>query len=134
MADSARVDFPGRRVLLVHGSPEDPLYGYVYPNSDLSAFGGLAYDAVLMAQTHRPFVARSGDTLVANVGSVGLPRDVGALSSFAVYDAEANNVKIFRVFLDVQADVARWGRGMHDATRACLHRGRTADFVGELIR
>ena len=25
--------FPGRRVILVHGSPEDPLYGYFYPDS-----------------------------------------------------------------------------------------------------
>lgn len=124
--------FPGRRVLLVHGSPDDPLYGYVYPDSDLSAFGGLAYDAVLMAHTHRPFVTRVGDTLVANVGSVGLPRDVGALSSFAVYDAEANDVEIFRVRLDVPAVLARWGRGMHDSTRACLHRGGVR-FVGQLI-
>jgi predicted phosphodiesterase len=122
----------GRRVLLVHGSPDDPLDGYVYPDSDLSIFASLRYDAVLMAHTHRPFVARVGETLVANVGSIGLPRDVGALSSLAVYDAETNHVDIFRVTLDVQAVLAHWGEAMHDITRACLHRS-APEFVGEVI-
>jgi predicted phosphodiesterase len=122
----------GRRVLLVHGSPEDPLYGYVYPDSDLSGFRALPYQAVLMAHTHRPFVARVGDTVVANVGSVGLPRDVGALSSLAVYDSHANGVEIYRIPLDVKAVLARWGDRMHAATRACLHR-RAAEFVGRVI-
>jgi predicted phosphodiesterase len=126
------VTFSRRRVLLVHGSPQDPLYGYVYPDSDLSALRALRYDAVLMAHTHRPFVARVGDTLVANVGSVGLPRDVGALSSIAVYDADANDVEIYRVALDVEAVLARWGTAMHAATRACLHRS-AAEFVGDVI-
>jgi hypothetical protein len=87
---------------------------------------------VLMAHTHRPFVARVGETLVANVGSIGLPRDVGALSSLAVYDAETNHVDIFRVTLDVQAVLAHWGEAMHDITRACLHRS-APEFVGEVI-
>jgi predicted phosphodiesterase len=122
----------GRRVLLVHGSPEDPLCGYVYPDSDLSRFQALPYQAVLMAHTHRPFVACIGDTVVANVGSVGLPRDVGALSSLAVYDSDANDVEIYRVPLDAKAVLARWGDRMHAATRACLHRS-AAEFVGRVI-
>lgn len=126
------VTLSDRRVLLVHGSPADPLDGYVYPDSDLSTFASLPYHAVLMAHTHRPFVARVGETLVANVGSVGLPRDVGALSSLAIYDADANHADIFRVSLDVQAVLARWGEAMHDTTRACLHRG-SPEFVGQVI-
>ena len=122
----------GRRVLLVHGSPADPLYGYVYPDSDLSEFRALSYDAVLMAHTHRPFVARVGEIVVANVGSIGLPRDVGALSAFAVYDSNANDVEIYRVTLDVKAVLARWGGVIHAATRACLHR-RATEFVGQVI-
>jgi putative phosphoesterase len=124
--------FLDQRVLLVHGSPDDPLNGYVYPDSDLSAFAKLPYDAILMAHTHRPFAARVRDTLVANVGSVGLPRDVGALSSLAVFDADANDVQIYRVPLDAGAVIARWGNVMHGTTRACLHRSAT-EFVGEVI-
>lgn len=122
----------GRHLLLVHGSPSDPLGGYVYPDSDLSGFGALPYDAVLMAHTHRPFVARVADTVVANVGSVGLPRDVGALSCFAIYDSEANDVSIFRLRMDVPAVLARWGDRMHHSTRKCLLRA-SPQFVGEVI-
>ena len=132
LADSARGDAFRSACCFVHGSPDEPLDGYVYPDSDLSTFASLRYDAVLTAHTHRPFVAHVGETLVANVGSVGLPRDVGALSSLAVYDAEANHVDIFRVTLDVQAVLARWGEAMHDITRACLYRS-APEFVGEVI-
>lgn len=122
----------GRRLLFVHGSPSRPLDGYVYPDADLSAFETLPYDAVLMAHTHRPFVARVGGTLVANVGSVGLPRDVGALCSFAIYDAASNDVRVLRLHMDVQAVLARWGARMHDSTKQCLLRD-APQFVGEVI-
>jgi predicted phosphodiesterase len=124
--------FAGRRVLLVHGSPDDPLHGYVYPDSDVSALRTAPYDAVVMAHTHRPFVRHAGDVLIANVGSVGLPRDVGSLSSLAVYDSDAHDLRIFRVALDVDAVLARWGGAMHAATKACLKR-TAADFVGEVV-
>jgi hypothetical protein len=38
----------GRRIRLVHGSPADPLQGYVYPDSDLSALAELPSDLVAM--------------------------------------------------------------------------------------
>lgn len=122
----------GRRVLLVHGSPDDPLHGYVYPDSDVSALRTAPYDAVVMAHTHRPFVRQDGDVLIANVGSVGLPRDVGSLSSLAVYDSDTHEIRIFRVGLDVDAVLARWGAAMHTATKACLKR-TAADFEGEVV-
>jgi putative phosphoesterase len=122
----------GRRLLLVHGSPDDPLEGYVYPDSDLSSFLSAPYDVVVMAHTHRPFVEHLGDMLVANVGSVGLPRDVGSLSSFAIYDSETHDIAILRITLDVDAVLERWGAAMHAATQACLRRTAT-EFVGEVI-
>ena len=48
----------GRRILLVHGSPTDPLCAYVYPDADLSGLASLGFDAVFMGNTHRPFVTR----------------------------------------------------------------------------
>jgi predicted phosphodiesterase len=126
------LDLGGRRVLLVHGSPDSPLDGYVYPDTDLSRYGELPYDAVFMAHTHRPFASRIGHTLMVNVGSVGLPRDVGRLSSVAIYDTEMNTVNILRPQLDVEAVLARWGEEIHPATRACLLRD-ASEFVGEEI-
>lgn len=126
------LELGGRRVLLVHGSPESPLDGYIYPDTDLSTYAELPYDAVFMANTHRPFVSQIGHTLMANVGSVGLPRDVGRLSSVAMYDTEANTVDVLRPRLDVEAVLARWGHEIHPATRACLLRDAPS-FVGAEI-
>lgn len=126
------LEVDGRRILLVHGSPDRPLDGYLYPDADLSSYGGLPYDAVLMGHTHRPFVRKVGDLLMANVGSVGLPRDVGRLSSVAIYDTDANEVSILRPRLDVEAVVARWGDVIHPDTRACLLR-TAPEFVGEVV-
>ena len=126
------LEIEGRRVLLVHGSPESPLDGYIYPDADLAPYEGLAYDAVLMANTHRPFVRRVGDVVMANVGSVGLPRDVGGLSSIAIYDTRANEVTILRPTLDVDAVLARWDDAIHPVTRACLLR-TAPEFVGKVI-
>jgi len=126
------LEVDGRTILLVHGSPEHPLDGYIYPDADLNGFGDLAYDAVLMAHTHRPFAGRVGEKLIANVGSVGLPRDVGALSSAAIYDTRTNEIRILRPRLDVDAVLRRWGSEMHELTRACLRR-TAPEFVGEVI-
>jgi predicted phosphodiesterase len=126
------LELGGRDVLLVHGSPDSPLDGYVYPDTDLSPYKDCAYDAVLMANTHRPFVRQVGDAVMANVGSVGLPRDVGRLSSMAVYDTQTNQVKILRPQLDVEAVLSRWGREIHPATRACFSR-TSSTFVGDEI-
>ncbi len=128
--ETREIELDGRRILLVHGSPEDPLEGYVYPDADLSGYAEVSYDAVLMAHTHRPFVSRAGETLVANVGSVGLPRDVGRLSSMAIYDSATNSIRVLRPSLDVEAVLDRWGESLHPSTRACLQR-ETSEFVGE---
>jgi predicted phosphodiesterase len=112
----------GRKLLLVHGSPAAPLDGYVYPDTDLSTFGELPYDAVVMGHTHRPFVREHRGKLFVNVGSVGLPRDHGNLAAFALYDDEAHAFEIIRVPLDVDAILAAYGNDIHESVRACLRR------------
>jgi predicted phosphodiesterase len=126
------ITFAGRTILLVHGSPSEPLEGYVYPDSDLSGFADLTYDAVFMGHTHRPFLTRVGATLIANVGSVGLPRDVGRLAACAVYDSEEHACTIVRVPFDVDAVIARWENDLHAETIACLRR-ESSEFVGEVV-
>ena len=123
----------GRKVLLAHGSPFDFLREYVLPDSDLSSFSTLDYDAVFLGHTHRPFVRTVGTMLVSNVGSCGLPRDRGDLASFAVYDADSNACEILRVPFSkkellrhfAEADIA-------ESVRSCLER-RTADYVGRTL-
>jgi predicted phosphodiesterase len=118
----------GCRMLFVHGSPEDPLAGYVYPDADLAGWDALPYDAVFMGHTHRPFARRAGHVLVANAGSVGLPRDAGGLASFAVFDTDTGECAHVRVPFDVGEVVRRAGAGLHPAVVAALHR-RPAEAV-----
>jgi predicted phosphodiesterase len=125
-------DYDGFRALLVHGAPGDPLEGYVYPDADLSGWDALPYDAVFMGHTHRPFARRLGPLLVANAGSVGLPRDAGGLASFAVFDTGTGDCEHVRVPFDVDAVMHRAGPGLHPATAAVLRRPGEA-VVGKVL-
>ncbi len=121
----------GARVLLVHGSPVDPLEGYVYPDSDLTSFRSLPHDAVLMGHTHRPFIATSGAVGVVNVGSSGLPRDVGNLASCATYDTNSKQSEILRVSFDAATLRAALAGRIDASVAACLE--RTGPFIGRVI-
>jgi predicted phosphodiesterase len=92
---------PGRPLMLVHGSPSNPLQAYVYPDSDISFIDDLDVAAVACGQTHRPFIARRGSKLVINCGSVGLPRDIGSSASCALLDLAALDCEILRETFDV---------------------------------
>lgn len=126
------LEIDARRLLLVHGSPAEPLDGYLYPDTELSPYAEAPFDAIVSANTHRPFVRRCGTTVVVNVGSVGLPRDIGGLASMAIYDSDTNRFQIARVPFDVDELLRRWGTDLHEQVRACLRRSCT-QFVGELI-
>ena len=126
------IEDAGRRVLFVHGAPGDPLEGRVYPDADLAGWDELGYDAVFMGHTHRPFARRAGDVLVANPGSVGLPRDAGSLASFAVFDTGTGDCVHVRVPFDAAEVVRRAGPGLHPAMVAVLHRPREG-VVGEVL-
>jgi len=127
------IELDGARLLLVHGSPSDPLQGYVYPDGDLSAFRELPCEFLLMGQTHRPFVASAGAVEVVNVGSSGLPRDVGHVASCAIYDTASRGFEILRVEFDAASLVARWGDLIDVATAACLRRPAAGALVGRTI-
>jgi len=82
-------------VLFVHGSPTDPLRGYVYPDTDLNTFGN-SEQFVFMGHTHRPFVRKLQDTTFVNVGSCGLPRDHGTLGAAALFDEQTGAIRLIR--------------------------------------
>ncbi|MDA0330159.1 MAG: metallophosphoesterase family protein [Gemmatimonadetes bacterium] len=68
-----------------HGSPSDPLEGYVYPDSDLEALAATGAGVVGMGHTHYPMVRPTEGCLFINPGSVGQPRH-GGLPSYALVD------------------------------------------------
>ena len=94
------LDINGLKVLLVHGSPFEETTGYLYPDSDLSLLGDLNYDYIFCGHTHRPFFKKIKNTTVVNIGAVGMPRDIGNLSSFTIFDAEKQSFDIIRIRMD----------------------------------
>jgi hypothetical protein len=77
-------------------------------------------------------VRRSGDTVVANTGSAGMPRDVGDLAAFAVYDTRPGEVTVYRVRFDAGAVRDRMTGRLHPSVDECLARDEPEPF-GELI-
>lgn len=120
----------GKKLLLVHGSPSDPLTGYIYPWTDLSSFESVEADCIVMGHTHRPYIRHVAGKLVVNVGSCGLPRDVGSLSSCGILDMANFEFEIYRIKFDVE-HVLEDAEKLHDSVIKCL--GRSGEFFGRLV-
>jgi putative phosphoesterase len=121
-----------KKLLLVHGSPSAPSDGYVYMDTPLEAFATVDADAIFMGHTHRPFVKRAYGKLLVNVGSCGLPRDVGNLASCAIYDVEKDNCEIFRLPFDVNNLLTQFKGEIHSSVESCLLR-QSDSYFGTLI-
>lgn len=90
----------GFKLYMVHGSPEDPLYGYTYEN-DAELVKDIDCDVLVLGHTHIPFVKKVGAKLVINAGSVGQPRDGNPKASFAVLDTDSLKAEVVRVDYDI---------------------------------
>lgn len=111
------------KILFVHGNPWNPLNGYTYPDSDLEMFSNLHYNYIFMGHTHIPFssVLPNLSTLT-NVGSCGLPRDIGNTGSYAILDTAANRLDLRRVSVDTAPIKERYSSFVHSSVIECLDR------------
>jgi len=91
---SLELESDGTRCLFVHGSPRDPISGYVYPDTYLASFAGSGFDAIFMGHTHRPFVREHEGAIFVNVGSCGLPRDRSGLGSACLFDTATRQARL----------------------------------------
>lgn len=101
--EKIEVTLDGLKILIVHGSPFDPINEYVFPNYPLERIVD-AVDAkiIIMGHTHIPFVKEVKGCLIVNSGAVGQPRDRNPNACYAILDTEKRNVEIFRVKYDVK--------------------------------
>ena len=106
---------------LVHGSPKDPLWDYLFGYAQaVEAWERAVTEDVLVGHTHFQFAAEAGRgidrpgpdgltaprshaRLVVNPGSVGQPRDGDPRAAYAVYDDDARVLALKRVRYDVAA-------------------------------
>lgn len=134
----------GKRLYVVHGSPRNPLYGYLKPDlpSDelmmqLSASllttkpKPVDADLILVGHTHTPMnVIAGGNTRVVNPGSCGQPRDGDARASYVIYDVEDNTFNVHRIKYDVEGVIRKFrqlqlDRSYTEWLAEILRKGRT---------
>lgn len=97
-------------ILLVHGTPRDPLDEYVFnnPTAWQKRLENVGADFVFVGHTHQQFQINLGATTVVNPGSVGQPRDGDPRASYAIL--ENGNVELKRVEYDVEATIQELAR------------------------
>ena len=76
LPNSLVLDVSGHKIAVFHGSPEDPIKGRVYPDTDISnAEEYLDFDYIILGHTHHKMMRKVGRTTVINPGSLGQQRD-----------------------------------------------------------
>jgi putative phosphoesterase len=89
----------GKRVYMVHGSPDDPMWEYVRPSTHADLFDyylqKVNADVLALGHTHMAFQWRS-DTggVVFNPGSVGQPRNGDSRASYAILTVASGEVRV----------------------------------------
>ena len=83
-----RVILDGKRYLLVHGTPRDPLDEYLMkdPVTWAKRVESCDADIVCVGHSHMQFNLMAGEVVVLNPGSVGQPRDGDPRAAYAVID------------------------------------------------
>lgn len=78
----------GKRLLLVHATPKDPLDEYTPTELESwqTRLTGVEADYVLVGHTHMQFTLKVGNMTVVNPGAVGLSRDGDPKVRYAILD------------------------------------------------
>jgi putative phosphoesterase len=103
---SAMLALGGKRFLMVHGTPRDPLDEYALASAENWAplLAGLNVDFVLVGHTHQLYTLDVNGVTVVNPGSVGLNRNNDPRATYAVIDA--GRVELKSVEYPVEETVA----------------------------
>jgi putative phosphoesterase len=125
------VAFGGLKVAMCHGSPNDPLYEYVYKETHEHLFDYYLQkensNVIAMGHTHLPFLWVGKNGAVLNPGSVGQPRDGDKRASFAIINVEDDVpvVEHYRVEYDIDSAVKKiLEAGLPEMLAKRLYNGR----------
>ncbi len=96
-------EFDNLKIAAFHGSPFDPLYGYLYPwlISKSEVFTNklgvpLEEHVVLVGHTHYLFTTSFAGYRVINPGSAGQPRDDDTRPSYVILNTDNGSVELHR--------------------------------------
>lgn len=106
MPTTRMLSLDGKRFLLAHATPRDPMdeYALAEPAVWTPLLAGLDVDFVLVGHTHQPYVLTVGGVTVLNPGSVGLTRDGDPRASYAIIEDGRPEMK--RIEYPVEETVA----------------------------
>lgn len=124
-----RCTISGKRFLLVHATPRDPLDEYLLKDAGTWAkrLQNVDADIVCVGHTHMQFNIEVNGTIVLNPGSVGLPRDGDPRAAFAIIDD--GKIELKRVQYPIERTIARiedmtWPQRAKDIMAHVLRVGR----------
>jgi putative phosphoesterase len=102
-----RVTLNGKRFLLVHGTPRDPLDEYLMKDRATwsKRVQNAEADIVCVGHSHMQFNLLVDGVVVLNPGSVGMPRDGDPRAAYAVIDD--GRIELKRVEYPVEETIAR---------------------------
>ena len=115
-------EIDNKSIIFLHGSPFDPLNGYVYPDSDFNLFSRITADVVFMGHTHRSYIKIFESKLLINTGSCGFSRDVGNLLTVTLYDTIKNEAIIKNLEINVSMILNKYGDALHQSVKDLLTR------------
>lgn len=100
-----RVLLDGKRFLLVHGTPRDPLDEYLMRNPEAweRRVQSVEADIICVGHSHQQFNLRVGSKVVLNPGSVGQPRDGDPRAAYAII--EDGRIELKRIPYPVEETV-----------------------------
>ncbi|MEM2866770.1 MAG: metallophosphoesterase family protein [Candidatus Hadarchaeales archaeon] len=117
LPEELRLTREGVRLYVVHGSPRDPLFEYVFPDlpqhSLLELVRKVEAEVILLGHTHVPMRRLIQGKLVLNPGGVGQPRDRDPRASYLVLEVEDGEVEA--EFGRVEYDVEEAAEGIRKA-------------------
>jgi putative phosphoesterase len=111
LPEKIEVKARGFRIMVVHGSPADPLRGRITPETPserlAQMMADVGADVVVVGHTHRQLSRRFFGRILVNPGSVGQPRDRDPRACFAILRLDGEpEVELGRVEYPVDEEVA----------------------------
>jgi len=107
LREELTLTFGSRRIYVVHGSPRDHLFEYVFPDLPnrelLELTRNVNADVIILGHTHMPMQRVIQGKLVLNPGGVGQPRDRDPKASYMILTLDDDvSVKHERVEYDIE--------------------------------
>jgi putative phosphoesterase len=128
-----RATIDGKRFLMVHATPRDPLDEFLMkdPKTWARRIQNIDADIVCVGHSHMQFNLGIDGVVVLNPGSVGLPRDGDPRAAYAVIDG--NKIELKRAAYPIEETIARIdASSIPDRAKQllsqCLRAGRLPQF------